>query len=108
MSMDMPRSVEDLTFILNTQNFAAGNCIEHKFRASAQVEAHFHNMPTSVVVPVCCTEGCTAEAFEKAREQAADQLAKNQLVVYRHRHCCGEGVAWRTSSGPGAEELPVK
>lgn len=106
--MDIPKRVEDLTFILNTQKVAPGNCIEHKVRASAQVEAHFKNLPTSVVVPVCCTEGCIATAFSKAYEQAADQLAKNQLVVYRHRHCCGEGVAWRTSQDPGAEELPLK
>lgn len=107
--MDKPRRVENLTFILNTQSVAAGDCDEHRTRrATAQVEAHFNNMPTSVVVPVCCTEGCTAAAFSKACEQAADQLAKNQLVVYHHRHCCGEGVAWRTSPDPGAEELPTK
>ena len=105
MKKGKPERVEDLTFLLNTQNVAPGDCKEHKVRASAQVEVHFKSMPTSVVVPVCCTEGCTAEAFSKASKQAADLLAKNQLVVYRHK--CGKGH-WRTSQNPGAEELPTK
>jgi len=110
MGMDMgkPRRVEDLTFLLNTKDIIAGVCEKHSIRASAQVEAHFNNLPTSVVVPVCCTEGCTAAAFSKACEQAADQLAKNQLTVYGFRHNCDEEVAWRTSRGRGAEELPLK
>ena len=106
--MDKPRRVEELTFLLNTQNVTSGVCSEHKVRATAQVEAHFKEMPTSIAVLVCCTEGCTAAAFSKACEQAADQLAKNQLTVYGFRHNCDEEVAWRTSRGRGAEELPLK
>jgi hypothetical protein len=104
-NVEKPTRFEDLTFLLNTQDNISGICERHLIQASAQVEAHFKEMPTNVAVLVCCAEGCTGESFSLARDQAADLLEKNQLMVYSHK--CGEGV-WRTSQDPGAEELPLK
>lgn len=83
--MEKPGRLEDLTFILNTQEIPNGICTKHSLRATAQVVAYCNKMPTNATALVCCAEGCTGDAFSSAQKQAAILLAKGQLEIYSEK-----------------------
>jgi hypothetical protein len=102
--MDIPRCVEDLTFAVEQFGGIVESC-EHGNRASFLAIARFKGMPCNIGVPACKEVAeCPELAEEKAQTLAVDLLARNQLVVYRHKHKEG----WRTSPGRGAEDLPMR
>jgi hypothetical protein len=104
MGMDMPKRVEDLTFAVEQFGGIMELC-QHGNSAAFIATARSHGMPCNIGVPACKEVAeCPELAEEKAKQLAADLLARNQLVVYRHKHDDG----WRTSPGRGEEELPVK